>query len=61
MQPFRNLLKPDIRFEWTDEIQKLFVESKHVITNEIEKGVTIFDPHRPTCLATDWSKTRIGF
>ena len=61
MQPFRNLLKPDIRFEWTDELQKLFDESKHVITNEIEKGVTIFDPHRPTCLATDWSKTGIGF
>ena len=24
-------------------------------------GVQIFDPGKPTCLATDWSKTGIGF
>ena len=24
-------------------------------------GVQIFDPKKPTCLATDWSKTGIGF
>ena len=28
---------------------------------EIEEGVHIFDKSKPTCLATDWSKTGIGF
>ena len=27
----------------------------------MEDGVRIFDPSKPTCLATDWSKTGIGF
>jgi len=61
MQLFRDLLKPDVRFQWTDELQELFEESKQTIGKEIEEGVTILDPARPTCLATDWSKTGIGF
>ena len=40
---------------------QLFEESKTIIVNEIEQGVKIFDKTRPTCLATDWSKTGIGF
>ena len=61
MQPFRHLLKPDNPFVWDDELDKLFKESKDIITDEIEKGVTIFDKNKPTCLATDWSKDGIGF
>ena len=34
---------------------------KTIIVKEIEQGVKIFDKTRPTCLATDWSKTGIGF
>ena len=29
--------------------------------SEIQEGVTILDPTKPTCLATDWSETNIGF
>ena len=42
-------------------MQSLFEESKSVIISEIEEGVRICDASRPTCLATDWSKTGIGF
>lgn len=58
--PFRELLKPGVPFIWTDELNKLFERSKSVIITEIEDGVRIFEKSRPTCLATDWSKSGIG-
>ena len=61
MLPFRSLLKPGTSFEWDDTKTQLFEESKGIIVSEIEQGVKIFDKTRPTCLATDWSKTGIGF
>ena len=61
MLPFSQLLKPNTPFQWTDELQDLFEESKHVIASELEEGVRIFDPNLPTCLATDWSKDGIGY
>ena len=60
-QPFRDLLKPKAMFKWTDELEELFQRSKLNIINEMENGVKIFDKSRPTCVATDWSKTGIGF
>ena len=32
-----------------------------MIIGEIKEGVCIFEKSKPTCLATDWSKTGIGF
>ena len=61
MLPFREALKPGSIFTWTDELNQLFEESKAIIISEIENGVRIFDKSKPTCLATDWSKTGIGF
>ena len=61
MEPFRALLKPDSKFEWTDELDRAFKTSKITIVQEIEDGVKIFDKSRTTCLATDWSKSGIGF
>ena len=61
MQPFRHLLQEDTPFEWTDELDHIFEQSKRAIVDEIELGVRIFDKTKPTCLATDWSKTGIGF
>ena len=54
-------LQPGTPFKWTDERNQLFKESKSVIISEIEEGVPIFDKSKPTCLATDWSKSGIGF
>ena len=61
MLPFRNLLKPTTKFEWTEELEAAFQTSKRIIVEEIENGVRIYDKSRPTCLATDWSKSGIGF
>ena len=61
MLPFRQLLKPSTPFYWDDNLNNLFEESKLVISAEIANGVHIFDKTKPTCLATDWSKTGIGF
>ena len=61
MKPFRALLKPSTVFQWTDELDELFHKSKEVIIREMKEGVRLFDPTRPTCLATDWSVDGIGF
>ena len=61
MEPFRELLKSGSKFEWTNELNNAFQASKTTIIKEIEEGVRIFDKSRTTCLATDWSKSGIGF
>jgi len=61
MMAFRQLLRPDTAFQWNDELENAFQESKKVITKEIEEGIAIFDTNRPTCLVTDWSRSGIGF
>ena len=61
MLPFRKLLSPSQKFEWTDELDHAFQESKKKIITEITKGVEIFDKGLPTCIATDWCKSGLGF
>ena len=61
MAPFRELLKPTQKFEWTASHDAAFRESKRVIAQEIQHGVEIFDKNKPTCLATDWSKDGVGY
>ena len=61
MLPFRKLLKSGTPFHWDTQLESLFQESKDIIISEIEKGVQIFDKSWSACLATDWSKTGIGF
>ena len=61
MAPYRELLKPSTPFCWDAQLENLFAETKEAIVNEITHGVRIFDTSKPTCLATDWSKTGIGF
>ena len=61
MKPFRHLLQPKTPFRWTKELNDIFHESKSVIIKEMENGVRLFEPSRPTCLVTDWSTSGIGF
>ena len=61
MESFRKFLSPKCTFEWTDELNQLFIDSKSQIICAIEEGVKIFDMLKRTCLRTDWSKTGIGF
>ena len=61
MQPFRELLKPSTAFHWNTQLNDIFLKSKSKIVEEISEGVRIFDTSKPTCLATDWCKTGIGY
>lgn len=59
MAPFRDLLKPAQKFEWSDQLESAFRRSKDAVLLQVEKGVRIFQLGRPTCLISDWSG--IGF
>ena len=61
MKPFRALLKSGNTFHWNDELERIFQKSKAEIINQIEDGVRIYDKTKITCLATDWSRTGIGY
>ena len=61
MSSFRELLSKRGPFYWNDSLETVFQESKQQIIKSIEKGVSTFEVNRPTWLATDWSKSGIGF
>ena len=61
MAPFRNLLKPDNKFEWTADMNKSFEDSKVEIVRLVKDGVKMFDPKLVTCLSTDFCKTGLGW
>lgn len=61
MAPFRELLTKRQPFYWDTSLETLFQNSKAEIIRSIKNGVTTFEVNRPTCLATDWSRTGIGF
>ena len=61
MTPFKHLLSPKTKFEWTDSLDAAFRASKDHIINAIREGVEIFDTGRRTCLRTDWSSSGIGY
>ena len=49
------------KFVWTNEHQEAFEASKQEIIEQIQTEVEIFEKDRTTCIATDWSKSGIGF
>ena len=61
MAPFRELLSKKTPFYWDETLQSLFDKTKLVIIDSIKEGVQSFSTNKTTCLATDWSKTGIGF
>ena len=61
LAPFRPFLSPKQKFEWSDELNKTFANSKTAIVNAIQRGVEIFDLTRRTCLRPDWSVRGIGY
>ena len=61
MEPFRKFLSPKVKFEWSDELETTFQESKDAIIAAIIDGVAIFDPGRTTALSTDYSTTGVGY
>ena len=61
MAPFKPLLSPKTRFEWSDNLEEAFQKSKLAIVEAIVEGVEIYDPKRTTCLQTDFSGAGIGY
>ena len=61
MQPFRDLIKSDSKFSWTDQLKVIFQKSKSQIIQCVQDGVRMYDCKLPTCLQTDWSKEGIGY
>ena len=44
MAPFKPFLSPRTRFQWTDELEELFIRAKKEIVEAIKEGVEIFEP-----------------
>ena len=61
MAPFRHLLSPMTKFEWTAELEEAFQKSKERIVELICEGVAAFDPNLTTCLSPDFSKDGMGW
>ena len=61
MEPFRELMKKNVPFYWDERLDRLFQVSKDEIIRQSMEGVKAYDLQKPTCLATDWCKTGMGF
>ena len=61
IRPFRNLVKPNSSFAWTNELKTLFEECKLKILHQVRDGVRKYDTNRVTCLQTDYSKSGLGY
>ena len=61
MLPFKPFLSKDKKFEWSEEMDRIFEQSKVAIIDAIKEGVRIYDITKPTCLRLDWSNTGIGY
>ena len=48
-------------WSWTDEHSKAFMDSRRKILKAVEDDIRTFSVKRETCLATDWSRTGMGF
>ena len=49
MAPFRELLKPTNKFNWTPDLQEAFVNSKEEIIRLVKDGVKMSDPDLNPC------------
>ena len=61
MTPFRNLVKPNSTYQWTEELKQLFNNCKEKILDQVRAGVRQYDINRITCLQTDFSRDGIGY
>ena len=61
MEPFRELMKKNMPFYWDERLDCLFQVTKDEIIKQSNEGVKTYDLTKPTCLATDWCKTGMGF
>ena len=60
MEPFHDLVKPNTKFHWENNLNHIFVQSKELLISKIIEGIHSFDITKKTCLQTDWSRDGIG-
>ncbi len=61
MATFRELVKPNSKYQWTDELKILFEKCKEKIIDQVREGVKRFDTKRITCIQTDFSHDGVGY
>ena len=61
MAPFRHLLSDAKPFQWDNELEMAFQQSKEKIIELIVDGVASFDVNLVTCLSPDFSKQGMGW
>ena len=42
--PFMELLKETTPWDWTEDVDKMFKETRAVLANNLEEGIRSFDP-----------------
>ena len=61
LHPFRELFKKDRKFDWLENLHRMFEEVKEEQVDNVKEGLKRFEVDRDMALMTDWSKTGIGF
>ena len=61
MALFRDMVRPNPKFHWNDQLKHLFTKAKHRIIDQVREGVRSYDTQRRTCIQTDWSKEGLGY
>ena len=61
MQPLRDLIRPNQKCYWDNNLNKLFESSNQVIIDLVKEGVQSFDLTRQTCMEPDWSVDGVGY
>ena len=61
MEPFCDLVKPNTKFHWDNNLNHILVQSKELLTSKIIEEIHSFDITKKTCLQRDWSKDGIGY
>ena len=61
MQPFRELVKPNMKFVWNETLDNLFHKTNQLLIEKCTAGIRAFELNRRTCLQTDWSKSGVGY
>ena len=54
MEAFKNLLKKETHFLWTDEMEQEFTNAKSSIVDEDKRGETLYQLDKWTAIVTDW-------
>ena len=49
------------KWNWTPELNTLFLVSRRKLADKVEEGMKTFDPNRPTALISDFCKQGVGF